>query len=268
MQVQIPANSSIGAIVSGLEIPSIQTDVFQHIYELFLERSVVVFKQVDIDQEQHIEFSKRFGKLERTLSKRTNRPEISLLSNVTKDGRVAGPDDSLGLFLKGNRSWHTDSSFKVVGAKASLLRAVEVPETGGDTEWADMRAAWADLDPSRQSSLEGLIAIHSYHYSQGLIGGTDLLKSSEWDDLPPVEHPLVRIHPETGVKCLFLGRHICQIKGMSEAASQTLVDELTEAACQPPRGFRHQWNRGDVAVYSIVATRGRSTFQELCAERQ
>ena len=190
-----------------------------------------------------------FGKLERTLSKRTARPEISLLSNVNRDGAVAKPDDSLGLFLKGNRAWHSDSSFKVVGAKASMLRALEVPSEGGDTEWADMRAAWCALDVETQESLEGLVAEHSYGYSQGLVGGIALLKSSELEDLPPVRHPIVRVHPETGEKSLYIGRHISHILGMSQEKSQELLSDLTDAACQSPRIFRHQWDAGDIALW-------------------
>lgn len=249
MDIFIPKNLSIGAVVENIAIPSLSDTDFARIYALFLDRSVVIFKHANIDQEEHIRFSRRFGRLERTLSKRTSRPEISLLSNVNKDGDVAKTDDTLGLFLKGNRAWHSDSSFKVVGAKASMLRALEVPSEGGDTEWADMKAAWLALDEKTQESLEDLVAVHSYGYSQGLIGGIALLKASELEDLPPVQHPIVRVHPETGEKSLYIGRHISHILGMSEEKSQELISELTEAACQSPRIFRHQWNEGDIALW-------------------
>ncbi|MCY4656249.1 MAG: TauD/TfdA family dioxygenase [Gammaproteobacteria bacterium] len=249
MNIHIPSESTLGAVVTDLDVPNISDSEFQRIYTLFLERSVVVFKQVHIDQEEHIRFSRRFGRLERTLSKRTSRPEISLLSNVTKEGQIAKPDEVLGLFLKGNRYWHSDSSFKVVGAKASLLRAVEVPNEGGDTEWADMTASWEALDQREKDALEGLYAIHSYEYSQSLIGGLGILKSAELEDLPPVEHPVVRTHPETGRKCLYLGRHISHVRGMEFKASQDLVGSLTDVACRAPRLFRHQWDDGDVVIW-------------------
>ena len=183
------------------------------------------------------------------MSKRTERQEISLLSNVGADGGVAKPDDKLGLFLKGNRYWHTDSSFKKVGAKVSLLRALEVPETGGDTEWADMRAAWDALDPATQARLDGLTAVHSYAYSQGQVGGTTLLTRREWVDLPPVKHPVVRTHPATGRKSLYVGRHASHIVGMDEAQGRALLSELTDDACRPPRIFRHHWHEGDIAAW-------------------
>jgi len=166
------------------------------------KRAVLVFPGADLTEAEHIAFSRRFGALERTLSQRTERQEISLLSNVAKDGAIAKPDDALGLFLAGNRAWHTDSSFKKVGAKASLLRAVETPATGGDTEWADMRAAWDVLAPAMQARLDKLVAEHSYAWSQGQIGGTALLSERELEALPPVRHPLVRTHPATGRKNL------------------------------------------------------------------
>ena len=162
---------------------------------------------------------------------------------------MAGPDDTLGLFLKGNRYWHTDSSFKKVGAKVSLLRALEVPATGGDTEWADMRAAWDALDRAARDRLDGLVAVHSYAYSQGQVGGETLLTGREWTDLPPVEHPVVRTHPVTGRRSLYVGRHASHIVGMDEQEGRALLRELTENACQPPRIFRHHWQDGDIAAW-------------------
>ena len=260
MRIEIPADSTIGAVVTDLDIPNVSSADFKQIYSLFLERSVVVFSEANIDQDQHIRFSRRFGRLERTLSKRTSRPEISLLSNVTKDGRIANPEEALGLFLKGNRSWHSDSSFKVVGAKASMLRAVEVPNKGGDTEWADMSAAWTALDSATQKSLEGLTAVHSYEYSQGLVGGLALLKSAEIEDLPPVEHPVVKTHPETGKKSLYIGRHIAEIRDMAYDDAQALLTNLIDQACQPPRIFRHSWSPGDIVIWDnrCVVHRGHT----------
>ncbi len=187
--------AEFGARVSDVRLSRLTDDEFAAMEEAFHRYAVLIFPGANLTEAEHIAFSRRFGRLERTLSKRTERQEISLLSNVTGAGSVAGPDETLGLFLKGNRYWHTDSSFKKVGAKMSLLRAVQAPAEGGDTEWADMRAAWDCLPPHRRERLEGLTAVHSYAYSQGLVGGIALLNQRERDDLPPVEHPLVRIHP-------------------------------------------------------------------------
>ena len=245
-----PGEGTLGAVVRDVRLSALGDGEWRRIEDAFHRHAVLVFPEAHLSEAEHIAFSRRFGPLERTLSKRTERQEISLLSNVGKDGAVAKPDDKLGLFLKGNRAWHTDSSFKKVGAKASLLRAVEVPANGGDTEWADMRAAWDALDLATQRRLEGLTAVHSYAWSQGQqVGGATILTSAEWDALPPVEHPVVRTHPATGRKNLYVGRHASHLVGMEVERGRALLRQLTDDACQPPRLFRHQWRRGDLAVW-------------------
>ena len=245
-----PGEGTLGAVVRDVRLSVLGEGEWRRIEDAFHRHAVLVFPEAHLSEAEHIAFSRRFGPLERTLSQRTERQEISLLSNVGKDGAVAKPDDKLGLFLKGNRSWHTDSSFKKVGAKASLLRAVEVPASGGDTEWADMRAAWDALDAATQQRLEGLTAVHSYAWSQGQqVGGATILTSAEWDALPPVQHPVVRTHPATGRKNLYVGRHASHVVGMEVERGRALLRQLTDDACQPPRLFRHRWRRGDLAVW-------------------
>ena len=244
-----PSDVTLGASVTEVSLAALSDDEWHGIEEAFHRHAVLVFPEANLTEEEHIAFSRRFGPLERTLSKRTERQEISLLSNVASDGSLAKRDDALGLFLKGNRDWHTDSSFKKVAAKASLLRALEVPDSGGDTEWADMRAAWDALDEVTQARVEGLVAVHSYVYSQGKVGGIALLTEKERDALPPVRHPLVRTHPATGRKNLYIGRHISHVIGMNEEEGRALLAKLTEDACQPPRIFRHRWCAGDIVAW-------------------
>ena len=245
-----PGEGTLGAVVRGARLGALADDAWRGIEDAFHRFAVLVFPGAHLSEAEHIAFSQRFGTLERTLSKRDERAEVSLLSNVDAGGTVAKPDDKLGLFLKGNRFWHTDSSFKKVGAKASLLRAVEVPASGGDTEWADMRAAWDALDAATQQRLEGLTAIHSYAWSQGQqIGGATILTQREWDALPPVTHPVVRTHPATGRKSLYVGRHASHVVGMDVEEGRALLRELTANACQPPRIFRHHWRAGDLALW-------------------
>ncbi len=245
----VPSAATLGAAVTGVHLNVLSDREWQAIEDAFHEYAILVFPGANLTEAEHIAFSRRFGPLERTLSQRTERPEISLLSNVAKSGEIAKPDETLGLYLKGNRFWHTDSSFKKVPAKVSLLRALEVPETGGDTEWADMRAAWDALDPDTRQRLERLVAVHSYAFSQGKIGGTDLLSKREWDALPPVQQPVVRVHPATGRKNLYGGRHASHIVGMPRDESRALLARLTQDACQAPRIFRHHWRAGDIAAW-------------------
>ena len=245
----VPSTATLGATVTGIRLNALSDRDWRVIEDAFHQYAVLAFHDANLTESEHIDFSRRFGALERTLSQRTDKPEISLLSNVAKDGEIAKPDDNLGLFLKGNRYWHTDSSFKKVPAKASLLRAVEVPDTGGDTEWADMRAAWDALDPDTQQRLEGLVAVHSYAYSQGKVGGIALLDKREQDALPPVRQPVVRVHPATGRKNLYVGRHASHVLGMPRDEGRALLERLTEDACQAPRIFRHHWRAGDIVAW-------------------
>ena len=249
MKINIPSDATLGAEIRDIDLANLSEIDFAAIYELWLERGVLVFTEVHLSEHEHIAFSRRFGRLEKTLSKRTAKPEISLLSNVKKDGSVAKSDDSLGLFLKGNQYWHSDSSFKLVSAKASLLRALEVPSEGGDTEWADMRSGYDTLTPSEQDRLDGLTAVHSYSYSQGLVGGLSLLNEREIAALPPVRHPIVKTHSETKRKSLFLGRHIEAIEGMTYKASQAFLASLINRVCRTPRVYRYTWKAGDLAIW-------------------
>ncbi|MCY3818272.1 MAG: TauD/TfdA family dioxygenase [Gammaproteobacteria bacterium] len=244
-----PSTATLGATVTGVRLDALSDREWQTIEDAFHEYAVLVFAGANLSEPEHIAFSRRFGPLERTLSQRSDRQEISLLSNVAQDGGIAKPDDNLGLFLKGNRYWHTDSSFKKVGAKVSLLRAVEVPDSGGDTEWADMRAAWDALDSDTQRRLEGLVAVHSYAYSQGKVGGIALLNKREQDALPPVRQPVMRVHPATGRKNLYVGRHASHIVDMPVEEGRTLLEQLTREACQAPRIFRHRWEAGDIVAW-------------------
>ena len=245
----VRSDATLGAYMSDIDLANLNESDFSMVEDAFNEYHVLVFEQANLNREQQLAFSRRFGRLERTLSKRTDRSGISLISNVSADGAVATSDAPLGLFLKGNRRWHTDSSFKVVSAKASILRAIEVPNKGGDTEWADMCAGWDSLDHTLKAQLENLVGIHSYEYSQGLVGGTSILREEEWRALRPVEHPAVRVHAVTQRKSIYVGRHISHFVGMSNSQSVELIERILDLVCQAPRLFRHAWKDGDVAMW-------------------
>lgn len=256
-----PIDATLGAVVRGVDLNQpLDDESFGEIHAAWLEHAVLVFPGQHLDDESHEAFSRRFGRLERVINRsRGNSDTISNLSNVRKDGSLAKPASNLYLFHKGNSYWHTDSSFKRVPAKASLLSARQVPSEGGETEFADMRAAWDELDAKLQARLEDRIAEHSYRYSQGKVGGLDVLSKEELDALPPVEHPVVRTHPETGRKNLYIGRHASHILGEDVAESRALLENLCEEACRPPRVFTHHWQVGDLVMWDnrCVLHRGR-----------
>ena len=256
-----PLDSTLGATVREVDLGTPLGDgEFEEIHAAWLEHGVLVFPGQFLDDESHKAFSLRFGRLERVITRREGSTEVvSNLSNVRDDGSLIPPDGSRALFLKGNSYWHTDSSFKRAPAKASLLSARQVPTEGGETEFADMRAAWDRLDHETRALLEGKTALHSYRYSQGKVGGLDVLSEADLDRLPPVEHPVVRVHPETGRKSLYIGRHASHIVGEDVAASRELLETLCEEACRPPRVFSHRWAAGDLVMWDnrCVLHRGR-----------
>ena len=189
-----------------------------------------------------------FGRFERGLRQASD-SKFAVLSNVTSDGSVAPPTSLQARFHLGNTYWHSDSSYKCVGAKASLLAARVVPAEGGETEWADMRAAWDALDPVTQGQLDGKVAVHSYVYSHAWHGGLEIIGEDDLAQLGPVEHPVVATHPGTGRRNLFLGRHASHILGEDVETSRALLKQLTEDACQPPRLWKHRWQPGDIAIW-------------------
>jgi alpha-ketoglutarate-dependent taurine dioxygenase len=140
-----------------------------------------------------------------------------------------------------------------------MLVALQVPDEGGETEYADMRAGYEALDPFTRRRIAGLTALHSAAYSQGLAMPDTPLHPDEERNLPPVPQPLVRVHEPTGRPSLFIGRHAMAIEQLDEPEGRALLDELLEAACQPPRIYRHHWSAGDAVLWDnrCILHRGR-----------
>ena len=255
-----PSDATLGAVIRGVDLSTLDDATWSAIEEAFHQRGVLVFPDQHLSNDAQIAFSERFGPLERLIVKNAADPKVGVLANIDGSGKTVAPGSTVDLFLKGNTYWHTDSSYKEIPSKASLLSARVVPGTGGDTEWADMRAAWDALDADEQRRLEPLEAIHDYRYSQGLVGGLEILSDEEWADLPPVAQPIVRQHPATGRPNLYIGRHASHVVGMPLASGRGWLERLLEAACQPPRIFRHRWSVGDIVVWDnrCVLHRGRS----------
>ena len=235
---------------------------FGQVRDAFNRYAVVVFPEQILTDDEQIAFSERFGPLEVSLRKdrqrRIDNPRISDISNVDERDRVFDPDDERAIYNAGNRLWHSDSSFKRVPAMASLLSGREVPPEGGETEYADLRGAWDALPADRQRGLEALVAEHSFVYSRGLIG-YDQFTDAERAAVPPVQQAVVRTHPATGRKSLYLGSHASHIIGRSVEEGRALLRDLLEFATQPQFVYRHAWRRQDLVMWDnrCVLHRGR-----------
>ena len=247
----VPAEATLGAVVTGVDLADLDEAAFAAIERAWDAHAVLVFPDQHLSEAEQAGFSRRLGPLERSLTENNvgADPEIIVLSNMRDDGTLWPAKSAHGLFLEGNNYWHTDSSYKRIPSKGSALAARVVPETGGETAFADMRAAWDALDSEMRRYLESKSAVHSYAYSQGRVGGTEALSEAEWDALPPVAHPILRRHPETGRPALYIGRHASHIAGEDERESRALLERLCAEACRPPRVFVHRWRVGDLVLW-------------------
>ena len=217
---------------------------------------VLVFRGQAISDEQQIAFTRNFGELESyntsgTVRKREDNrlgPGIADLSNLTKDGKIISAEDRVWFFKLGDRLWHSDSSFRPVPAKYSLLSGRTVPSWGGNTEFADMRAAYEALDPRTKEEVEDLVCEHSLLYSRQAVGFTEFTPE-EIGNFQPVRHPLVRVQKATGRKSLYLSAHAGAIVGWSVPEARAFLRDLTEHAASREFVYAHSWRRHDLVVW-------------------
>ncbi len=237
--------------------------------QAFWKYSVLVFPDQHLSVDQHLAFAKLFGPLEtsigvyRTDSPLRVRPEIADVSNLNTHDQIWDRDSRLRMFQLGNRLWHTDSSFKYLPARASLLYARSIPPIGGHTEFADLRAAYDALDARTKARLEGLVAIHSIFTSRARLGFSNF-SDEERAALPPVPQMLVRTIPESRRKSLYLASHAGEIVGMSREEGNALLDELVAHATRRQFVYTHRWRVHDLVIWDNRCTMHRGTeFDDL-----
>ncbi|MBV9828595.1 MAG: TauD/TfdA family dioxygenase [Alphaproteobacteria bacterium] len=225
--------------------------------------AVLVFHGQDITDEQQIAFSRNFGEIENSAGGTVTRPEQKRLSalmndvsNLGQDNRPLARDDRRRLFNLGNQLWHSDSSFRAVPAKYSLLSGRVVVDKGGNTEFADMRAAYDALDAETKAAVEDLVCEHSLMYSRGSLGFTEL-SAEEQAMFRPVRQRLVRTHPVTGRKSLYLASHAGTILGWPVPEARAFLRDLTEHATQPRFVFSHKWRQHDLVMWDNRQTMHR-----------
>jgi len=239
-----PIRATLGAVVTGVELRAPGDAAWQAIEAAFHQHALLVFPGQRLSSREQVAFGRRFGELEHLFGD----SGIVPLSNQRRDGSLLEDHEPAMQIMRGNEGWHTDSSYMPLAAKASVLSARVVPGVGGETEWADMRAAYAALDPATRQRIADLSAYHSIRYSQARIGDTSEFGYGYHDGEPPLR-PLVKIHPVTGRPSLFIGRHAYGIPTLDPAESEKLLDELLEFACRPPRIHSHSWQPGDVVIW-------------------
>lgn len=238
-------DATLGAVVTGRRLGELDAPAWAVLEAAFRRYAVLVLPGQHPTEEEQIAFARRFGAIERIVPGQ----DLVAISNQRRDGSLIPDDEPVMQVLRGNEGWHTDSSYMPLAARASVLSAHVVPPEGGETEWADMRAAYDALEPGLRRRIEGLSARHSLRYSQARIGdtGPGIGYGDSPDEVPL--RPLVKRHPVTGRPALFIGRHAHAIPGLPAEDSERLLDALLEQACRPPRVVRHRWRPGDVAIW-------------------
>jgi alpha-ketoglutarate-dependent 2,4-dichlorophenoxyacetate dioxygenase len=217
--------------------------------------AVLVFHGQKLTDQQQQAFSRNFGELEHTaggnITKAQDRrldPYMADVSNLDKDHKPLARDDRKRMFNLGNRLWHSDSSFRAIPAKYSLLSGRIVVDKGGNTEFADMRAAYDALDDATKSEIEDLVCEHSLLYSRGTLGFTELTEE-ERAQMQPVRQRLVRTHPVTGRKSLYLSSHIGTIVGWPMPEARAFIRDLVEHATQSQFTYSHKWRQWDLVMW-------------------
>jgi alpha-ketoglutarate-dependent taurine dioxygenase len=241
-----PLDATFGAVITDLSLRDLQESEFKDLYAAWLEYALLVFPGQHLTNDEQVAFAERFGALEF---------DLAPISNVRSDGSVRpeNDNDDVVKILKGNMGWHCDSTYMPVQAKGAVFTAHVVPAEGGETGWADMRAAYDALDQKTRERIGNLSAHHSLYHSQAQFGHK-ATEESEYSGYgfhnqdPPLR-PIVKTHPETGRRSLVIGRHAYGIPGMTEAESEKLLQDLVDFACKPPRVHHHHWTSGDAVIW-------------------
>ena len=225
--------------------------------------AVLVFHDQRITDDQQMAFTRNFGAIEVARGGNITRPEQQRLpvgmndvSNLGQDNQPLARDDRRRLFNLGNQLWHSDSSFRAIPAKYSLLSCRLPATTGGNTEFADMRAAYDALDATSRAEIDGLICEHSLIYSRGSLGFTELTEE-ERAAFRPVRQSLVRTHPVSGRKSLYLSSHIGTIVGWPRPEAMAFIRDLAEHATQPRFVYAHRWRQWDLVIWDNRQTMHR-----------
>ena len=237
------------------------------------EFAVLVFRNQDIDEFQQMDFTRALGPIDmgllKVVQKRNRFKQAGMIdiSNVDLESQILDREDPRLLTMLANQIWHSDSSFKQPSAKYSILLACILPDQGGETEFADMRAAYDALPYDKAADLEGLIAEHSAFHSRMQLGDQQYTPE-DLAKYPTVEWPVVRTHPGSQRKTLFIGAHVTRVLGWPVPEGRLLLADLLEHATQRQFVYRHTWQPGDLVMWDNRAVLHRGRRYDLSQRRE
>jgi alpha-ketoglutarate-dependent 2,4-dichlorophenoxyacetate dioxygenase len=242
-----PFEGGLGAEVLGLRVAAVDDATFPAVYAAFLEHQLLLFRDQDLPPGDQVAFARRFGEVQVHVMDQYHAsayPELYTLTNLDASGRPTGkhPD-------RGTMAWHTDGSWRRTTGQATMLYAEQIPSTGGETGWADMYSAYEALSAEERARLAKTRAIHNLNFSRNRRHGEDPMTEAQRAAVPPVDHPVIRTHPETGRKCVFLGDHAETIEGMDYDEARRFIDALNERIVSLARTYTHHWRPRDFMVW-------------------
>ncbi len=258
---------AIGAELIGIDFSrDIDDTTFAMVYDAFLTYGVLLFGVQDLTPARQVAFARRFGEVQIHVMNQYHAdgfPELYRLSNLDEHGNPNGrhPD-------KGTLAWHTDGSWRPVTGQATIIYSEIVPETGGETHFCDMVEAYERLSPEWKARIAGLRAVHNLDFSRTRRHGEDPMTEAQKRATPPVDHPVVRTHPETGRKCIFLGDHAEHILGMDYDAGRALIEELNALAIHADLSYEHHWKPGEMLVWDNRRLQHRATEYDAATQRR
>lgn len=260
-----PLSPHLGAEISGVDLTrDISEALFGALYRAFLRYQVLLFPPRDLSPARQVAFGRRFGELQIHVMNQYHadgHPELYRLSNLDEHGRPSGrhPD-------KGTLAWHTDGSWQRVTGQATIIYGELMPEGGGETHFCDMYGAYDRLDATWKARIANLRAVHNLDFSRNRRHSEDPLTDAQRHAKPPVDHPVVRTHPETGRRCLYLGDHAEYILGMPYDEGRALIEELNALAVHPDLSYEHRWTPRELIVWDNRCVMHRATAYDAATQ--
>ena len=262
-----PLTPALGAALPEVDLSAgIDQAAFDAVYHALLRYQVLLFGPLDLPPGRQVEFARRFGEVQVHVMNQYHadaHPELYRLSNLDERGEPNGkhPD-------KGTLAWHTDGSWQRRTGQVTIIYGEVVPEQGGETHFCDMYGAYERLSPVWKERIAGLRAVHNLDFSRTRRHGEQPMTAEQRAAVPPVDQPLVRTHPDTGRKCLYLGDHAEYIQGMDYDAGRALIDELNTLAVHPDLTYEHRWVPGQLIVWDNRCVMHRATEYNPATQRR
>lgn len=262
-----PLCPAFGAELIGVDLGQpVDDGLYSRIHAAFLRHQLLLFRDQDLPAANQVALGRRFGEVQVHVMSQYHAdgfPELYFLSNLDEKGEPSGkhPD-------RGTLAWHTDGSWQRVTGHATFLYAIEVPGEGGETHFCDMYGAYENLDDGMRQRLEGARAVHNLDFSRSRRHAEDPMTETQRREAPPVDHPVIRTHPETRRKCLFLGDHAETIVGSDYAEGRALVEAVNALAVRPEITYCHQWRPRDLIIWDNRCLMHRATTYDSARERR